>query len=108
MTTQLNLLYELTMRLTECISEATVDELLDLVELRDDVIESMKLKGDLADAEKSLLAQISANDAIIVSRMTALKEEAVQQLDKIAKIRIQKQTYEKVYAGDSYFFDQKE
>ncbi|WP_139996967.1 hypothetical protein [Paenibacillus paridis] len=108
MTLQLETLHKLTLKIAQRIDNTNIEELLSLVQLRDDAIESLNAKSIISEVEQSLLQQIRKEDDLILSRMTALKDEAAEGLNKIAKIRIQKKTYEKMYAGDSYFFDKKE
>ncbi|MFF2092620.1 hypothetical protein [Paenibacillus sp. NPDC058174] len=107
MASQLNHLHELTMRIAQNIDMADVDELLELVECRDHVINSLQ-SISLSEDERTLLVEINKYDSLITSRMTILMEEAAQGLEKIAKTKLQKQSYEKMYAGESYFFDKKE
>lgn len=96
------------MKIVQGIDESSVDELLDLVQSRDDAIESLQLADNISEVEREILAKIINYDVLIASRMNVLMEEAAQGLEKIAKTKVQKQSYEKMYAGESYFFDKKE
>lgn len=108
MESQLDRVYELSMKIGRNINEATVDDLLELVQSRDALIEQLKLEPSLSDRDRSRLTEIKKYDVLIVSRMADLMAEASQGLDKITRTRVQKQSYEKMYAGDSYFIDRKE
>jgi hypothetical protein len=108
MNSQVNRLYTMTLHVAERIDNTQVDELLELVQCRDEVLESLSNSGAVSEEERTLLIGIKEYDHIISSRMNLLMEEAKQGLSNIAKTRTQKRTYEKLYAGESYFIDIKE
>lgn len=104
----INELYDKTEDVVQRIGDSTMDDLLELVALRDTVIESLQQEGLLEDGQKTLLAQIASNDDIIIARMIMLRDEANHGLEKISKSRMQKQVYESSYSNESYFFDKRE
>lgn len=108
MISQIDRLSDLTLEIVRNLEESTVEDLLVLVQYREDVLESLQLMDHVSEVDRSLLAEIYAHDRLLESRMTELLDEAARGLEKIAKTKVQKQSYEKLYAGESYFIDRKE
>lgn len=108
MTSQIDYLADLTMEIVKNINASTVEDLLDLVHCRDNVLNSLQLMDHISEDDRSLLTEIHVHNRLIESRMTELLDEAARGLKKIINTRVQKQSYEKLYAGESYFIDKKE
>ncbi|MFC5401744.1 hypothetical protein ACFPOF_03275 [Cohnella soli] len=107
MNATLRQLHDVTVELTGRIGHADHDELVNLVELRESVLLDVQQRRPLPDAEENLLRAIAEHDPVIVARMEALREEAADELQKIAVTRLQQQKYQQSFNAESFFFDEK-
>lgn len=102
-------LLDLTIISVENINELNEEGLLNLIQLRDEVVGYIEEEGrTIFKEEKELISKISMFDPIIVQRMEYLKEEAAQKLRMIKMSQIQKNNYDNSLVAESYFIDRKE
>lgn len=99
------LLYETTMNLVENIKEINQEELLDLVEMRDEVLKGLEMQPDITSQDRLLLKKIIDKDAAVQERLNHFRLEALQGLDTIQRSRIQKQHYEQSHKANGFLFD---
>ncbi|WP_171056263.1 hypothetical protein [Paenibacillus sinopodophylli] len=100
-------LYETTLELARRLEDTSVDEWMDLIQLRDEVIPILQLRPELEEEEKRMLRIIVGYDEVMVARMNELKEEAAAMIIKVNKTRIQKNSYDSSSSSESYFIDRK-
>ncbi|SFF38549.1 hypothetical protein SAMN04487969_14328 [Paenibacillus algorifonticola] len=101
-------LYVKTKQLVEHLDHSESDELLALIELREDVINQLESGILVSEEQKQLLREIGEFDEVLLTKMHFFKDEASQGLNKINNNRLQKQVYEQAYASESYFIDRRE
>lgn len=95
--------------------EATMDELLEFVHMREQLIDQLQQHratqqlppGHSSQAHKHLAEEICRYDEPIMSRMLELKQEAAEGLAKFDQSRMQKNAYEASYSMESAFIDQR-
>lgn len=103
-------LQDMTIQMVEGLEEATYEDLERFVEKRGALIDrlsefkaSQSVKEQYAESVKRLLQY----DAIILNRMSQLKEEADSSIVKINNANTQRSAYDAVYSSDSLFFDRR-
>ncbi|CAM4477165.1 hypothetical protein FHS16_004718 [Paenibacillus endophyticus] len=84
-----------------------MEEWMDLIQLRDEVIPVLQRRPKLEEDEKRMLRKIVGYDEVMVARMNELKQEAAAMIIKVNKTRIQKNSYDSNSPSESYFIDQK-
>jgi hypothetical protein len=104
---KLDLLHSLTSELVTKIQEAEPEQLLQLVELREEVIQELSGMKDISQSVKEQLQFLGKCDVIILNRMNEIKDEAGSSVGKIKASRHQRRLYESNSVPDSYFFDKK-
>ncbi|ANY66969.1 hypothetical protein BBD42_11180 [Paenibacillus sp. BIHB 4019] len=101
-------LYVKTKQVVEQLDHAESDDLLALIELRENVINQLETGLIVSEEQKQLLRDIGGFDEVLLAKMQLLKDEASQGLNKLNNNRLQKQVYEQAYASESYFIDRRE
>lgn len=103
-------LLEATVSLDQKLEQAAVEELLQFVELREQLVREIGLL-ELSQTERDRYAQqvkeIAGADRRIVGKMEELKLEAAGQLRQLAASRTRKAAYEAGYSPESIFFDRR-
>ena len=108
MVVELARLLEATASLSERIDNADMDQLLQLIQLRDETTAFLQpYAGRLSNEEKQLIRDINSYDDVILRRMNELKEQASAELASLKKAAIQKNAYSSAYSVGSYFFDKR-
>ena len=105
MNDHLSSLYQATLETVNKIDEVTPEEMLELLEHRDDVFGHLQQNAPLSTEQKEALRGILYYDEILLNRMTELREEASIGLKKIAHTKRQKQGYETGYSSESSIID---
>ncbi|OBR63551.1 hypothetical protein A7K91_06250 [Paenibacillus oryzae] len=98
-------LYKKTRELVEETSEVPYEEFVELVEMRESIIQKLYLYGTLNETEKMYIQQISQLDNEVNRRMHEHRNNAAQQLKKLDETRKQRSGYDMDLAGESYFID---
>lgn len=110
-------LKELSAKIAPRLAEATMDEILDFIQEREELIDQLKdsYSPDLnADDRKagdhpyrSLVEEIGRYDEPIMARMMELKQEAIEGLARFDQSRMQRNAYEAAYSTESAFIDRR-
>ncbi len=108
MNRQLNELHIKTQEFAGRIDQVTAEELLQLLELRDEVIAVLGMEGMILSKEdKDCLHDLRAYDSIILDRMNHIKTEASEAVNRIRTSNMQRKIYDADFSGESYFIDKK-
>lgn len=106
----LDRLVEATRALDAGLERASMEELLEFIEEREQIVLALGLQ-EYSSAERAEYARIIAGlapcDSRIVAKLAEFKAEAATQLQNIAASRVRKAAYESPYDADSMFFDRK-
>jgi hypothetical protein len=100
----------LTEQLISEIDHVNDEQITEFIESREMIISNMKQSESVlvyTQEQKELLRKVMDLDPIIINKIIWLKDQASEGLIKISKIRLQKDSYDPVYAADSMFFDKK-
>lgn len=114
------------------LSAATMDEMLDFIQSREEIIEQLKQKQlhkpvslncmssqngkgsdstsaswEYSPSHQHIVEEICRCDEPIMARMLELKQEAAEGLAKFDQSRMQKNAYEAAYSMESAFIDQR-
>lgn len=103
-------LKHLTDKLVETLNKASYEEIEEFVQQREEImtqLQTQKFTSSELDKNRETMKQILQHDQIILARMTVLKEEASQSINKISSGKIQKNAYDKSYSIDGVYFDKK-
>lgn len=103
-------LQQLTLEIAENINQLTFEQLLGFVEVREELIlkfQQSNVRDEEQLSNKELIEQIVSYDALIIKRMTSLKNEASRELVKFNNSKLQRNSYDSSYSQDSHFFDYK-
>lgn len=98
-------LWNETRSIVDEISTVQYERLVDLVNLREQLLIELQSEMKLSMEEQNLLNDLKNYDEFIMSRMQQLKDEAEMGLAKFHQSRQQKQIYEKSYIAESMFYD---
>jgi DNA-binding ferritin-like protein len=107
MQSKLEQLYEITESLVSNLSETVPEDFERLVELREDALLDLEKLKTLTEMDKQMLFIVDRHHAALVQRMTELRDNASEGLDKIRQSRIQKNRYDPDHASGSYFIDRR-
>lgn len=107
MHTSITILYDTTMKLVSYIDSTETEQLLNLIELRENVIRALGAQDNLSTEERDILREIVRFDDLIASRMMVLKDETANKLNNLKRTKVQKNKYEQAYISESYFIDKK-
>lgn len=100
-------LYNKTRDVAMAPDDVFIDQIEELIELREQIIRELSLKPSIADEEKVYIRQISEFDNKVNMRMTHLRDEASKELRIINNTRKQKSGYDLHQPNESYFIDYK-
>ncbi|RJE85641.1 hypothetical protein D3P07_20830 [Paenibacillus sp. 1011MAR3C5] len=98
-------LHDQTLCLVNQIQLATIEQLTELLELRDEVIAVLSQSANVTQEDKHYIKQIASYDEVIINRMNQLKDEAAQGMKRMDDNRKQRSSYDAQYGGSSYFID---
>jgi hypothetical protein len=98
-------LYEQTKQLATSSEQVSVEQWEELVRLRDEVIEHLKIKLVIDPSEKEYIGLIASYDKQIQSRMCECRDEAAHELQVMDQSRKQRMGYDTHRLDDSYFID---
>ena len=106
MNAELSQLNEKTLEVVKQIDHATVDELLELIELRDEAI--MALNDSLiSEEDKKCIETLKNHDSIILEKMNNIMKDASDAINKMRISSMQRKLYDSDTAAESYFIDKK-
>jgi hypothetical protein len=103
-------LEQLTNEIVDNLDQISFEELEQFVEQREAIIAEMQQQpaSDFSEPHyRTRIAALGQYDAIMLSVMERLKEEAQQGIAKIKNAQVRKDMYEAVYTPDSIFFDRR-
>lgn len=104
----LDVLENLTKEAVSRLQDMDEDELLDLANLRQDLVDSfIMMRDQVTDADREQISYILSFDSLIISRMEFLKQEAGNWLQRQGSIKQQHTAYQQNYKVDSWFFDRR-
>lgn len=98
-------LYEKTKQLATTSDQVSIELWEELVQLRDEVIENLKIKLMIDPGEKEYIGLIASYDEQIRRRMCEQRNEAAHELQLLDKSRKQRIGYDAQRLDDSYFID---
>lgn len=99
-----------TLALDAKVGQASMEELLEFVQLRELLVQEisrLELSAQEREQYGQQLKALASSDQRIVRKLEEFKQEAAIQLQQIAASRTRKTAYEAGYAADSLFFDRK-
>lgn len=103
-------LKQLSLGMMQKLDQATMEDFLEFIQKREEVIEKLKqekVKQTEMTALALLAEEISQYDLPIIARMNELKQEASYGLAKFDRSRMQRRAYESHYTWESAFIDTK-
>jgi DNA-binding protein H-NS len=108
MTDEIRKLHEFTVHLSGAIDQLEMEDLLELVEFRESVINTLLEREEkISELEKQWLSEINKYDELVKARMLEIKEGASVALHNMSKANAQKKSYENQFSGNSYFVDRR-
>jgi hypothetical protein len=103
-------LQKLTSRLAANIVTVTTEDILNFIDKREKIINSLKA-ADLSPEEREkyrgIVEEILQHDQMIVDKMAELRNEAQAAIHKFKSASVQKSAYDTAYSPDSVFFDKR-
>lgn len=107
MNAKLSQLNDKTLEVVKQIDHVTVDELLELIELRDEAI--MALSNDIliSEEDKKCIQTLKNYDSIIMQKMNNIMKNASDAINKMRISNMQRKVYDSDAATESYFIDKK-
>lgn len=101
-------LHVMTLKVSEIIDQTDIDQLLKLVEVREEVIKQLEIYNEqLPSHIQLMLREIQSCHDIIIDRMRELMNEASAGLQSFNRSSQQKRVYEQAYTANSYFVDKR-
>lgn len=103
-------LEQLTERGLAALATMDSEQLTDFMDQRSGIIEAlMKVTPTPKEklAYRDRIQTVISYDAIFLSKLEKLRDEAAQQLSKLEAGKTQRSAYDHAYDTDSYFFDRK-
>ncbi|MFD0673629.1 hypothetical protein [Cohnella sp. GCM10027633] len=94
-----------TLRLADPEQDPGYEEYVSLTDLRQTLVDEVQRRGSLTENEKLLLKELAKYDKAVYSRMSALKQEAEDGMQRMNATKRQQNAYGQNGLGESIMFD---
>lgn len=105
MTTLLDKLCELTIKLAKSDESTPYERFEELINLREQAIHELQQQTVIEAADKEKIRLVEQYDSLIRQRLCALRDQAAKELKLIQTGRVQRTGYDTFVPNDSYFVD---